>query len=311
MIKRDFLRLSDLTLEEHQRLQARAAALKVRRGQGLSETTLAGKSLLCLFEKPSTRTRLSFEAAMQQLGGSATTMIAAESQMGRGEPLADTARVAGRYFDAIVFRTFGDDRLLEMAKHSKAPVINGLSEGGHPVQLLADLMTVRERKGELAPLTIAWIGDAASNMALSWVEAARIFGFRLQIAAPVGYRPPPALLAPMGGSVTVSGDPHRAVAGADVVNTDVFTSMGQEKETAARLKAFQGYLLDDALLGMARPDAIVLHCLPAHRGEEISASVLDGPQSAAWDQAENRMHAQKALLELLLLGDRRLNAGGH
>ena len=305
MTKRDFLKLVDLSLDEHRWLYDRAVALKARRAEGRAEVTLAGKSLLCLFEKPSTRTRLSFEAAMQQLGGSATTLIAAESQLARGEPLSDTARVAGRYYDAILFRTFGDDRLATMARHARAPVINGLSEGGHPVQLLADLMTVRERKGELRPLTVAWVGDAASNMALSWIEAARLFGFRLQIAAPVGYRPPDALLSSAQGLVTLSGNPIEAVAGADVVNTDVWTSMGQEEESAARLKAFAGYCVDADLLSKARPAAIVLHCLPAHRGEEISAGVLEGIQSAVWDQAENRMHAQKALLELLILGDRR------
>lgn len=295
--KRDFLKLSDLSLDEHRWLQSRASALKARRARGIAETTLAGKSLLCLFEKASTRTRLSFEAAMQQLGGNATTLIAAESQIARGEPLSDTARVAGRYFDCIMFRTFGDDRLAEMARHSRVPVINGLSDGGHPVQLLADLMTVRERKGSLEGLTIAWVGDGASNMALSWIEASKLFGFELRIAAPAGYR--------AAGGAFFTGDPAEAVRGADAVNTDVWTSMGQEKETAARKQAFAGYCVDEALLAKAKPGAIVLHCLPAHRGEEITASALEGPQSAVWDQAENRMHAQKALLELLMLGDRR------
>ncbi len=304
-MKRDFLRLSDLTVEEHRWLIARARSLKARRAQGHSETTLLGKSLLCLFEKPSTRTRLSFEAAMQQLGGSATTLVAAESQLARGEPLSDTARVAGSYFDAIMFRTFGDDRLSELAQNSRAPVINGLSEGGHPVQLLADLMTVQERLGALSGLTIAWVGDAASNMALSWIEAARLFHFKLQIAAPAGYRPPARLVVDTHGLVTLTGEPTSAVHGAQVINTDVFTSMGQEKEAAARKHAFAGFCVDEALLAKAAPGAIVLHCLPAHRGEEISAGVIDGPQSAVWDQAENRMHAQKALLELLVLGERR------
>jgi len=293
-MKRDFLRLSDLGPGEHERVFARAVELKERRARGLSETTLAGKSLLCLFEKPSTRTRLSFEAAMQQLGGAATTMIAAESQIARGEPLSDTAIVASRYFDAIMFRTFGDDRLAELARHSRVPVINGLSDGGHPVQLLADLMTVRERLGALRGRVIAWVGDGASNMARSWIEAARLFDFQLRIGAPEGYR-----VAERG--VFVTGDPAEAVRGADVVNTDVWTSMGQEKESQARRQAFAGYCVDDALLAHAAPEAFVLHCLPAHRGEEISAAVLEGPRSAAWDQAENRMHAQKALLELLLL----------
>ncbi len=283
---RHFLTLSDLSLTEHEALYHRAVALKRARIQ----TTLAGKILCMVFEKASTRTRLSFEAGMLQLGGQAIVLDTKSSQLGRGEPIEDTARVTSRYVDAIMFRTFGDDRLRAFAKASTVPVINGLSDGGHPVQLLADLMTVRERLGQIRGITVAWLGDGASNMAASWVEAAKLFDFTLKIAAPPGYR--------------LHGVPahtvQEAVRDADVVSTDVWTSMGQEAESAQRLRDLTGYQLDAITLALARPNAIVLHCLPAHRGEEISAEVLEGPQSAVWDEAENRMHAQKALLELLL-----------
>ena len=296
-MKRDFLRLGDLRFEEHQRLFQRAHELKALRKRGEAVRTLEGRSLLLLFEKHSTRTRLSFEAAITQLGGSALTLPLQDSQLGRGETLADTARVSSRYVDAIMFRTFGDDRLAELARAATVPVINGLSDGGHPVQILADLFTIEERLGSVEGRTLAFIGDCASNMALSFCEAAPLFGFQLRLAAPQGYRPPAAALR--GAFVTDS--PAQAAAGADVVITDVWISMGQEKEEAARRQAFKGFLVDDALLSRARSHAIVLHCLPAHRGEEISAAVLDGPRSAVLDEAENRMHVQKALLEQLIL----------
>ena len=285
-MKRDFLTLTDLTLAEHEALYQRAVALKANRLQ----PTLAGKILCLVFEKASTRTRLSFEAGMLQLGGQVVVLDTKSSQLGRGEPIEDTARVTSRYVDAVMFRTFGDARLRAFARAATVPVINGLSDGGHPVQLLADLMTVRERLGPLPGKRVAWLGDGASNMAASWVEAAALFGFDLRIAAPPGYRLP--------------GVPHftieDAVRGADVVSTDVWTSMGQEAESAQRTRDLDGYMLDATTLALAKPTAIVLHCLPAHRGEEITAEVLEGPQSAVWDEAENRMHAQKALLELLL-----------
>ncbi len=296
-MKRDFLRLEDLTLEEHQRLFLRAQELKALRQRGEAVRTLEGRSLLLLFEKHSTRTRLSFEAAIGQLGGSAITLPMQDSQLSRGETLADTARVSSRYVDAILFRTFGDDRLAELARAATVPVINGLSDGGHPVQILADLFTIEERLGSIAGRTLAFIGDCASNMARSFCEAAPLFGFHLRLAAPEGYRPPAGELR--GSFLTAS--PAEAVQGADVVITDVWISMGQEKQAAARRQAFRGFLVNDALLGHARSHAIVLHCLPAHRGEEISAEVLDGPRSAVLDEAENRMHVQKALLEQLIL----------
>ena len=297
-MKRDFLTLADFSLDEHRALFRRAAELKAKRRSGQAVTTLAGRSLLLLFEKASTRTRISFEAAMGQLGGSAITLPTADSQIARGETLEDTARVASRYVDAIMFRTHGDDRLRAFAEAATVPVINGLSDGGHPVQILADLFTVEERLGGVQGKTFAFVGDCASNMALSFCEAAPIFGFQLRLSAPEGYRPPPEALR----GAQIVADPREAVHGARVVITDVFVSMGQEKESAARKQAFAGFILDEALLGRAHKHAVVLHCLPAHRGEEISAGVLDGPQSAILDEAENRLHVQKALLEKLIVG---------
>jgi ornithine carbamoyltransferase len=296
-VKRDFLQLSDLSLAEHRALFRRAHELKAKRRLHEVVHTLAGRSLLLLFEKASTRTRISFEAAIGQLGGNAITLPTQDSQIARGETLEDTARVASRYVDAIMFRTHGDGRLRAFALAATVPVINGLSDGGHPVQVLADLFTVEEKLGEIEGKTIAFVGDCASNMARSFCEAAPLFRFNLRLAAPEGYRPPAAELR--GASVT--SDPAEAVQGADVVVTDVWISMGQEKEAAARKQAFAGFRLDEELLKRAGPHAVVLHCLPAHRGEEISAEVLDGPRSAVLDEAENRMHVQKALLEHLIL----------
>lgn len=300
--KRDFLRLADLSVPELRQLLQRAHGLKESRRRGQLVKTLEGKTLALIFEKASTRTRLSFEAAMAQLGGHAITLPHGESQMARGEPLADTARVVAGYVDAVVMRTFSDQRLQDFAKACAVPVINGLTDGAHPVQLLADLLTVQERRGALKGRAMAFVGDGASNMARSWIEAARLFQFPLRIAAPEGYQPPADEVAAAEGLVKVTHDPEQAVAGVEVVSTDVWTSMGQEKETSNRLVAFQKFTVDAALMKRAHADAIVLHCLPAHRGEEISAEVLEGPQSAVFQQAENRMHAQKALLELLLLG---------
>ena len=294
-MKRDFLALSDFTAEEHAALFRRARELKDARRRGEVVHTLAGRTLLLLFEKHSTRTRLSFEAAIGQLGGTAITLPIQESQVSRGESLADTGAVASRYVDAIMYRTYGDDRLRELARAATVPVINGLSDGGHPVQLLADLFTIDERLGSLRGKIVAWVGDGASNMARSWIEAAPLFGFTLRISAPEGFRPAKA------AGFELVGDARDAVRGADVVTTDVWISMGQEKEATARRKAFAGYCVDEALLGRAKPSAIVLHCLPAHRGEEITPGVIDGPQSAVLDEAENRMHVQKALLEALIL----------
>ena len=296
-MKRDFLRLPDLSPDEHRALFRRAHELKAKRRLHEPVKTLDGRSLLLLFEKASTRTRISFEAAIAQLGGNAITLPMQDSQLTRGETLEDTARVSSRYVDAIMFRTHGDDRLQAFAKAATVPVINGLSDGGHPVQILADLFTVEERFGTVRGKTLAFIGDCASNMARSFCEAAPIFGFELRLAAPKGYLPAASELR--GAQVT--SDPGEAAKDADVLITDVWISMGQEKEAAARRKAFGSYIVDAKLLGKAHPHAVVLHCLPAHRGEEISAEVLDGPRSAVIDEAENRLHVQKALLEQLIL----------
>ncbi len=303
-MKRDFLTLSDLSKDELSALLHRTAVLKEARSQRRVVSTLAGRTLVLIFEKASTRTRLSFEAAMQQLGGHAITLPISDSQLGRGEPLSDTARVVSGYADAVMVRTFADERLKEFARHASIPVINGLTDGGHPVQLLADLMTIEERLGSIAGRSVAFIGDGSCNMAHSWIEAAGLFDFQLRIAAPVGYWPSKASLALSPGRVTVHSSPLEAAKNAEVIATDVWTSMGQEAELAARKAAFQGFCVDGALLKAAAANAIVLHCLPAHRGEEISAEVLEGGQSAAWDEAENRMHVQKALLETLILDSR-------
>lgn len=297
-MKRDFLRIGDLSKDELTALMRRTQVLKDARAHRRVVQTLQGRTLVLIFEKASTRTRLSFEAAMVQLGGHCITLPIGDSQMNRGEPLSDTARVVSRYADVIMMRTFGDERLQQFAAAATVPVINGLTDGGHPVQLLADLFTIEERLGAIAGKTVAFVGDTASNMGRSYCEAAKLFGFNLRLGSPEGYR---AAAEVMNANVKVCGSPAEAVKGADVVVTDVWTSMGQEAETAARRKAFTGYCVDAALMKLAAPKAIVLHCLPAHRGEEISSEVLDGPQSAAWDEAENRMHVQKALLEQLVL----------
>jgi ornithine carbamoyltransferase len=237
---------------------------------------------------------------MFQLGGHAINLPLAGSQLSRGEPLTDTARVVSGYADVVLFRTSGDARMAEFVSASTIPVINGLTDLAHPVQVATDLFTIEEHLGALPGKRVAFVGDGATNMALSFLEAAPLFGIELRLAAPRGYQPPADALAAAGRHVTLTDDPRVAVAGADVVVTDVWTSMGQEAEAAARKAAFAGYCVDDALLGLAAAHAIVLHCLPAHRGEEISASVIDGPRSVVFAEAENRMHVQKALLESVL-----------
>lgn len=301
-MKRDFLTLSDLTADEHRALMYRTKALKEARKQHRVLRILDGRTLVCIFEKASTRTRLSFEAAMAQLGGHSIVLPVTDSQLGRGEPLEDTARVASRYCDVIMLRTFADERLRSFARAATVPVINGLTDSAHPVQLLADLFTIEERLGAVKGKKVAFVGDGATNMGLSWTRAASIYDFELRFASPEGYQPPPELLKKSDGRVSIKKSPKDAVAGCEVVVTDVWTSMGQEAETAKRKAAFKGYCVDSALMKQAKSGAIVLHCLPAHRGEEITAEVLDGPQSAAWDEAENRLHVQKALLEMLVLG---------
>jgi len=299
--KRDFLRLTDLPREELLELLERAAEWKLLGKKG--PRPLEHATLGLLFEKASTRTRVSFETAAYQLGGHAMFLSPRDTQLGRGEPIQDTARVLSRYLDALVVRTFEHAKLEELARWASVPIVNALTDASHPCQVLADLQTVGERFGQDAigrgDLEVAWVGDG-NNMANSWIEASIILGFRLRIACPAGYDPDPALLARAGTKVRVVRTPREAAAGAHVVNTDVWASMGQEAEAAQRAEKFRGFIVDRALLAAADPKAIVLHCLPAHRGEEIAEDVLEGPQSAVFDEAENRLHAQKALLELLL-----------
>jgi len=298
-VTRHYLRISDLSTLATEKLMLRAAELKALRERGERPRTLAGLHLVCVFEKNSTRTRLSFEGAMYGLGGTVTSITSTESQISRGETIEDTARVVSRYSDVIMFRTYGDDRLQAFANASKVPVINGLSAGGHPVQVLADVFTIRERLGSVAGKTVTWVGDGACNMALSFAEAAEHFGFDFRIAAPKAFQPGPAQVE-KNPRVTVTDDVEAAVRGSDVVVTDTWTSMGFEQEAKARIAALTPYQLNEALLAKAKAEAIVLHCLPAHRGEEITDAVLDGPQSAAWDEAGNRLFVQQALLEAVL-----------
>lgn len=304
MSKRDFLCVGDLSLDEARHVLSLATTLKAAPKGSLADE-LRGRAVAIVMEKASTRTRVSFEVGVAQLGGHPVVLSTQGSQLARGEPVFDTARVLSRYCDAIVYRTSETARLREMAR-APVPVVNALSDDGHPVQILCDLFTIEEvlaRRGDaraLSDLTVAWVGDGSSNMARSFVEAAGIFGFQLRIAAPEGYRPPADEVAKAGGRVSLHDRPEDALRGAVAVNTDVWTSMGQEAENEARLRAFAGWTVTEAMLGAAAPDAFVLHCLPAHRGEEIDDATIEGPRSVVWDQAENRLHVQKALLCFLL-----------
>ncbi len=302
MAKRDFLTLADIPAVDWPRVLRRAQQLKAERAAGVRHTTLAGKTVALVFEKASTRTRVSFEVGVFELGGHAVVLTSQGSQLARGEPIEDTARVLAGYCHAVMIRTFGQDRVDTLARWSAVPVINGLSDLHHPCQIAADLLTVLERKGSVTTPRHAWIGDG-NNMAHSWIEAAGLLGFHLALACPDGYQPDAGIVAAArarGASIVLTTDPREAARGADVVSTDVWASMGQEDEAAARRAAFAGYCVDGALMALAAPGAIALHCLPAHRGEEIAAEVIDAPDSAIWQQAENRLHAQKAILEYLL-----------
>jgi ornithine carbamoyltransferase len=298
MGKRDFLSLNDLTRDECQALLDTAAAMK---SGSYTARPLTGKTIALIFAKSSTRTRVSFEVGARQLGGEALFLSTNDIQLGRGEPIRDTARVLSRYVNGIMIRTFAQADVDELARFADIPIINGLTDLLHPCQLLADLLTVQEAFGSIAGRVVAWVGDG-NNMANSWIEAAGLFGFELRLACPDGYEPDHAIYEANARrtKLLITADPEEAVAGADVVNTDVWASMGQESETEARRQAFRGYCIDDALLSTADPNAIVLHCLPAHRGEEISEAVLEGPRSRVWDEAENRLHAQKALMAMLM-----------
>jgi ornithine carbamoyltransferase len=260
---------------------------------------LKGRVLAMVFEKSSTRTRVSFEAGMAQLGGYAIFLSPRDTHLGRGEPIEDTARVLSRMVDVIMIRTFAHEKIERFAAHSRVPVINALTDKHHPCQLLADIQTYVEQRGDIRGRKVAWIGDG-NNMCHSYIDAARQFDFELHIAAPPGYTPDPSLLAAAGRQARLSDSPLAAASGADLVVTDVWASMGQEDERKKRVQAFADYQVDARLMAAAAPDALFMHCLPAHRGEEVTAEVLDGPRSVVWDEAENRLHAQKALLEMLL-----------
>lgn len=299
MKPRHFLKLSDLSAEEARRIVERAASLK-REEADLSYRPFVGRTLAMVFAKNSTRTRVSFEAGMARFGGHALFLNAGTTQIGRDEPLADTARVLSRMCDAIMLRNDSQAQQEEMAVHSRVPVINGLSDRHHPCQLLADLQCWFEHRGDPRGKTAAWIGDG-NNVCHSWIEAAALFGFRLRLATPAGFEPEATLVARYRDHLEICASPADAVHGADLVVTDTWTSMGQEAETQRRLLAFAGFQVDSALMSRADPRAIFMHCLPAHRGEEVSGDVIDGPQSVVWDEAENRLWAQMALLEFLLI----------
>jgi len=296
---RHFLRLSDLGGREGL-LRALDAAdrFKEQRDDPSKPRPLAGKSVALVFEKASTRTRISLEVAVAELGGHPVVITAAGSQLGRGEPIRDTARVLSRMVHAITFRTFGDDRMAELVEHCSVPVLNALTDGSHPMQLLADLQTVRRVRGRLEGLRFVWIGDG-NNMANSWIEAAGLLGLELSVACPEGYDPDAKELErarAAGARVEIVRDPMKAAEGADVISTDVFASMGQEAEQAKRLADFAGFQVNGQMLARAAKDVVVLHCLPAHRGEEIETEVLEGPRSFVWDEAEARLHTAKAAL---------------
>ncbi|MCP2328616.1 ornithine carbamoyltransferase [Hamadaea flava] len=302
---RNFLRDDDLTPAEQTAVLDLAAQMKADRWQ---YRPLQGpKSVAVFFDKQSLRTRLSFEVGVADLGGQPITVDTVNTHLGRGESLADTGRVLSRYVAAVVMRTYGDERITELASGATVPVVNALTDGFHPCQLLADLLTVREKFGRTTGLTLAYLGDAANNMANSYLLAGAVAGMHVRVSGPAGFEPDPAIVADAekiaastGGSVSVLRDPAEAAAGAHVLATDAWTSMGQEDDGKDRVGPFLAYQLNEKLVSLADPAAIVLHCLPAHRGEEITDGVLDGPHSAVFDQAENRLHAQKALLAFLL-----------
>ncbi len=299
--KRDFLALTDFSREQIEDVLELAGRLKRGAADG---RPLAGRTLAMLFAKRSTRTRVSFEVGMYQLGGHALFLSSQDLQLGRGETIADTARVLSRYVDGIMIRTFEHREAEELARHADVPVINGLTDLLHPCQVLADLMTAREElTSDLSELKVAWIGDG-NNMANSWLNAARVYGFELRLACPEGYDPDEAILeaARRAARVSLVRDPAEAAEGATVVTTDVWASMGQEEEAEARRAAFAGFSVTPELMKRASPGAIFLHCLPAHRGEEVDAAVIDGPRSRVWEEAENRLHVQKALLIRLIGG---------
>ncbi len=297
---RHFLALTDFSSEELEHLIHRAIELKAMRNAGEVFQPLQGKTLAMIFEKSSTRTRVSFEAGMAQFGGHAIFLSPRDTQLGRGEPVEDSARVISSMTDGVMIRTFEHERLVEFTEHSSVPVINGLTDLQHPCQLLADLQTYVEHRGSIAGKTVTWIGDG-NNMCYSYMDAAQQFGFHINIATPEGYEPAPEMVEPRKEHLSLFREPMDAVQNSDLVVTDVWASMGQEEESKERIAAFKNYQVNETLMAEANHDALFMHCLPAHRGEEVTAGVIDNPQqSVVWDEAENRLHAQKALLEKLL-----------
>ena len=302
-MKKDFLSVYDLDRNDVGVIFDNAAKLKKFQQERKAYTPLRGKTLGMIFDKSSTRTRISFEVGMYQLGGVALFLSSRDTQLGRGESISDTARIMSRYLDGIMIRTYSQELVEEFARHATIPVINGLTDREHPCQILSDIFTIMEKKGSFAGLKVAYVGDG-NNIANSWISAAARLPLHLSLACPEGYEPDKHILekgmreAEMG--ITIHRDPVDAVRDADVVYTDVWTSMGQEAEQEERKRVFRNYQINEALLAHARKDVMVMHCLPAHRGEEITAEIMDGPQSVVIDQAENRLHVQKAIMEILL-----------
>ena len=301
-MQKDFLCLRDWSLEELEKMFLLAGDLKSGLKSGLQQHLLAGKTLGMLFEKSSTRTRVSFEVGMYQLGGHALFLSSTNTQMGRGEPIKDTARCMARYVDGVMIRTYSQDAVEEFARYSSVPVINGLTDLYHPCQVMADLFTVREHRKNYRDLAYCWIGDG-NNMANSWINAATVFGFELRVATPAGYEPDAMVkerAAKAGANIIYTNDPAEAAGGAHILNTDVWASMGQEAEQIERQKAFAGYQINMGLVRLADPECLVMHCLPAHRDEEITDEVMESSHSIIYDQAENRLHVQKAIMVTLM-----------
>jgi len=299
---RHYLQFSDFTADEYAWLFERAAIIKRKFKAYEKYHPLTDRTMAMIFEKASTRTRVSFEAGMYQLGGSVVHLTTGDSQLGRAEPIEDSARVISRMVDLVMIRTFGQDKIERFARHSRVPVINGLTNEFHPCQILADIFTFIEHRGSIRGKVVAWVGDG-NNMANTWLQAAELLGFTVHVSTPSGYEVDQDVAGIRGtDSYKVFKDPMDACRGAHLVTTDVWTSMGYEAENEARKKAFADWCVDTDMMKAAHPEALFMHCLPAHRGEEVEADVIDGPQSVVWDEAENRMHAQKALMEFLLLG---------
>ena len=302
MAVKHYLQFSDLTADEYAYLFERAALIKKKFKAYDKHQTLTDRTLAMIFEKASTRTRVSFEAGMYQLGGSVVHLTTGDSQLGRAEPIEDSARVISRMVDLVMIRTYEQTKIERFAEYSRVPVINGLTNEFHPCQILADIFTFIEHRGSIQGKTVAWVGDG-NNMANTWLQAAELLGFTVHLSTPSGYEVDQTVAGVRSrDSYKVFKDPMQACAGADMVTTDVWTSMGFEAENEARKTAFADWCVDTEMMRAAKPDALFMHCLPAHRGEEVEADVIDGPQSVVWDEAENRLHVQKALMEFLLLG---------